>query len=373
MAVESESFERTFAVGETGELVLTDVSGTVEIRSWDYPEIRVSGTKRKGGFLPWVSPEEGFRATRIEMEQQGSRVIVRTTRQRDGFWSLVQWLGGVAQVDYTVRVPRRCNVVVDLVAGRLSVDDVRGNVIARTVSARQSLRDLEGNLVITTVSGDIAAEDLRGKAALRTVSGAIQASRCRFSSLSGRTVGGSIEVETPLDPAGSYEFQNVSAPIRLALPPGTRCSAELQSLGGSIRSDLPGQVWETRRGQWRAEINGGGTAVRVKSVGGSLRLVESGGVALPGWVREPAEAEPTAPARAAPEPAPEGQAPEAERVSRESIMMMILEAVERGELSVEEAAARLTELDALAHGEPAPAATGEAPEAGKEPGSADGE
>lgn len=347
MAVESESFERTFAVGEAGELVLTNISGTVEVRGWDFPDIRVSGTKRMKGFLPWVSPEEGYRATRIEMEQQGSRVTVRTTRQGEGFWNFLQWLGGVAQVDYTVRVPRRCNVVVDLVAGRLSVDEIRGNVITRTVSAGQSLRGLDGSLAVSTVSGGIVAEDLRGKAAIRTVSGAVRASRCRFASLSGRTVSGDIDVETPLDPAGSYDFQNVSATIRLALPPGAGCTAEMQSVGGSVRSELPGRVVETTRGKWQAEVNGGGPLVRVKSVSGSLLLVGAIPAALPGQAEQPRPAEPAA-ASAHPA-APAEPTPAGEEVSRESIMTMILEAVERGELSVDEAAARLSELDALAH------------------------
>lgn len=352
MSIEAEVFERTFPVGDAGELVLSNISGTVEIRSWDYPEIKVAGTKRTGGLLPWVSPEEGFRATRIEMEHEGSRVVVRTTRHRDGFWGFVQWLGGVAQVDYVVRVPRRCNVVVDLVAGHLNVDEVRGNVIARTVSAGTLLRHLTGNLATSTVSGGVSAEDISGKAALRTVSGGIRAAHSRFSSLTCQTVSGRVELETPLEPDGSYEFQTVSGNVELVVPRDTRCSAELQSMSGTIRSTLPAQLREVNRGHWRAEINGGGTRVNVKSVSGSLRFAEPRVPgALPAGAVQPA-VHPTPPSPPAPAGAGAGgerQGPE-ERVDRESIMMMILSAVERGELTVEEAAEKLSELDALTHG-----------------------
>lgn len=356
MAVEEETFERTFSVGPAAELVLSNIAGTVEIATWDEPEIRARGTKRPGGLVPWVSAEEGFRATRIEMEQQGSRVIVRTTREREGFWRFVQWLGGVAQVDYSVQVPRRCSVVVDLVSGRLSVRGVRGNVITRTVSADQRLQQLDGSLVASTVSGHVDAEECRGKMALRTVSGGIHAAQGQFASLSGRAVSGDMRVGTPLDPAGSYEFRSVSGSVRLELPRDTRCSAELQSISGSIRSELPGRVQETRRGHWQAEINGGGPRVRFQTVSGVLRLVESAAAAaLPESVLQPAwpPADETPPRASEPSVADEEQRRDVD-LDRESIMMMILEGVERGALTVEEAAAKLAELDSLTgEGEPA--------------------
>src|SRR5512133_559403 len=126
MAMEPETVERTFTVVDTGDLVLSNIAGTVEIRGWDYDEISVKATKRTGNWLPFGTPEEAFRATRIDIEQQGQRVNVKTSRQHEaGLAGLLQWLGGVAQVDYVVRVPRSSNVLVDLVSGRLTVEAVR--------------------------------------------------------------------------------------------------------------------------------------------------------------------------------------------------------------------------------------------------------
>jgi hypothetical protein len=96
MNTQTETFDRRFPVSEPAELVLTDISGTVTIAAWDLPDIHVAGVKRAGGFLPWITPEEGFRATRIEMEQQSSRVVVRTSRTQEGFWGFLNWLGGAA-------------------------------------------------------------------------------------------------------------------------------------------------------------------------------------------------------------------------------------------------------------------------------------
>jgi hypothetical protein len=352
MAMETEVFDRSFSVGDAGELVLSNISGTVDIRSWDSPDIRVSGEKRSGGFLPWVSPEEGFRATRVEMEQQGSRVVVRTTRLRDGFWAFVRWLGGVAQVDYTVRVPRHCNVVVDLVSGRLTLDGIQGNVIARTVSAGMDVTDVTGNLAASTVSGGVAATSVAGRAALRTVSGPVRAIHSRFDSLAAQTVSGALELETPLQQNGSYEFHTVSGDVLLAVPRDTRCSADVQGVSASIRSDLPADIRRVKSSHWQADVNGGGTPIRVRSVSGGLRIAEEGAVTLlPTPTPQPPAAEPAPEVRhLTQEPARPTAEASAEQPSRESVMMLILQAVERGELSVEEASAKLAELDSLGRG-----------------------
>ena len=373
MVTEPETVERTYTVVDSGDLVLSNISGNVEIRGWDYDEISVKATKLPGNWLPWGSPEEAFRATRIEIEQQGQRVNVKTVRQHEEGWAaILAWLGGVAKVDYVVRLPRTSNILVDLVSGRLIVEDVSGNLIIRTVSARQELRSLSGNIAISTVSGGVAAEEIKGKASVRTVTGGVRITRAQLESLTGRTVSGGIDVETPLDPTSVYEFESVSGGVRLAVPASTAMSVEHQSLSGWLRSELPAEIHELKRGQWRAEVGGGGTRVRLKSVSAGLRIAEYVGLAPLGsgvepgsateaaWVATtqaarpaPAAPPPPEPPRAEPPPAPRDEL-QGEKVSRESLTMIILEAVQRGELTVEEAGRRLEQLDALTQAEAQP-------------------
>ncbi len=368
MATEPETVERRFTVVDTGDLVLSNIAGSVEIRGWDYDEISVKATKRPNNWLPFGTVEEAFRATRIDIDQQGQRVNVKTSREHgEGVAAILSWLGGVANVDYVVRVPRSSNVLVDLVSGRLTVEDVRGNLIIRSVSARQELRLLAGNLVISTVSGGVAAEGLSGKASVRTVSGGVRISRSQLESLTGRTVSGGIDVETPLDPTGAYDFESVSGSVRLGVPASTALTAEHQSLSGWLRSELPAEIHEQKRGQWRADVNGGGTRVRLKSVSAGLRIAEYVGPAPlvagvePGSATEAAWAAATQASATPPPPPPAREAPPApkddlqgEKVSAESLKMLILEAVQRGDLTVEEAARRLEQLDALTQAEAQP-------------------
>jgi hypothetical protein len=357
MSVEAEVFDRRFQVSEPAEFVLTDINGTVTVSSWDLPEIHVSGAKRIGGFLPWVTPDEGFRATRVEMEQQGSRVVVRATRTQEGFWGFMNWLGGAATVDYSVRVPRNCNVVIDLVSGSLSVQGVRGSVIVRTVSANCSLRSLDGKVVANTVSGSVVAEDVVGQAAFKTVGGAVGVREGRYLGLSIGSVAGDFSIDAALSPDGRYEFQTVSGTVRLAVPTGLRCVADVQSFGGSVRSDLPGNVTETKRGTWHAEVGPAyaeAIRVRMNSMSGGLRIVEHGYVepareAATASRAEPASSESHEPVGSA--PASGGSGAPTTAPSREELMMLVLAAVERGELTVDEAAAKLNELDRLTRGE----------------------
>jgi hypothetical protein len=110
----------------------------------------------------------------------------------------------------------------------------------------------------------------------------------------------------------------------------------LKTLSGDVRSELPADIIKAGRRNWQGRINGGGADVEMNSVSGDLRISRGafGEATPPGsWPaaggREsdhPSVAEPTAP-----EPS-------------ESDTVAILGALERGEITVEEAMARLDNL-----------------------------
>ena len=184
MAIEPETVERTFTVVDTGDLVLSNIAGNVEIRGWDYDEISVKATKRPGNWLPFGTPEEAFRATRDRHRAAGAADQCQDLAPARERASPASSNGSVASPRSTTSsgCPDASSILVDLVSAALTVEDVRGNLIIRTVSARQELRSLAGNLVISTVSGGVAAEGMSGKASLRTVSGGVRITRSQLES-----------------------------------------------------------------------------------------------------------------------------------------------------------------------------------------------
>ena len=241
MSVDEERIDRTFSVGATPELSITNVTGSTDVRVWDARAIRIVASKRPGGTIPFAPVAEGFQATKISMEQQGDTITVKTNTDYQGVWSFLRWLGGVALVDYLAYVPADCSVVVSQATGSLSVQGLLGSMVARTVSASITARDLAGSVALSTVSGRIECESVRGKLAVKGVSGRVRVERSHLLSFSGKTVAGNIDLTLVPTPGATYELETVSGDARVVIPPGLGVSARLDSTSGSIVSGSSGR------------------------------------------------------------------------------------------------------------------------------------
>src|SRR4030067_3232426 len=89
------------------------------------------------------------------------------------------------------------------------------------------------------------------------------------------TVSGDLILQIPLS-GGPYQFSSVSGNVRLLVPADTRCNAEISSVSGNIRSSLPATTTRMGHGLKVTQIQGGGTAVRLKSVSGGLSIETEG-------------------------------------------------------------------------------------------------
>jgi hypothetical protein len=316
-----ERLERLFATGEHCELSLVNVRGTVKVVGWDRPEVAVVAVKHLGTYM---GAQQAFDETTVVMEQQGAVVSLRTRMAR-GF-NPFAWMGlGTTppEVDYTVQAPVRSEVAVRTVSGPVQITDIQGSVYARSVNGDLYLQNITGNAMAHSVNGRFSGQELAGNLGARTVDGAISIRGSRLASLSGKTVSGDISLESPLDPRGSYEAKTISGNLHLFVPADTRASIQLTSTSGKAQCDLPCSVSESRRGVWRGVLNGGGATVDFRTVSGNLLVGMSGPEEPPAVGHdEPAQ------------PKPAGEAPE----------MAVLRAVERGELTVEDALKQLEDL-----------------------------
>ena len=327
MATE-ERYERNFTVEECCELALKNVQGKVEVTGWDRPEVSVVAVKRLGDH--WGA-REAFANTEVEMEQKGCQIYLRTQRQHEGGFFDWLWGGGrgPAPVDYTVKLPAASSVSISTVAGDVLARDVIGSLHARSVTGIVDVQRIGGNIILSTTNGKIQGQDLGGTLGVKSVNGGIDLRRCSLSSLQAKTVNGKISVETSLDPQGSYSVGTVNGGCRLAIPQDSRGSVEAHFTNGGVSCELPCQILESSRGRWHGQFGGGGANITFKAVNGSLTITISDQVAN------------------VPVAAPTPSAPSAPPGS-ESAEMAILKAVERGEMGVEEALQRLTEIEEAA-------------------------
>lgn len=328
MATE-ERYERSFTVSECCELALKNVQGQVEVTGWDRPEVSVVAVKRLG--THWGA-REAFEDTEVEMEQKGCQIYLRTRRQHEGGFFDWLWGGGrgPAPVDYTVKVPAASSVSISTVACNVVARDLIGSLHTRSVTGVVDVQRIGGNIILSTTNGKIQGQELGGTLGVKSVNGGIDLRRCSLSGLQAKTVNGKISIETSLDPQGSYSAGTVNGSCRLAVPQDSRGSVEARFTNGGVSCELPCQLLDSSRNHWHGQFGGGGGAnITFKAVNGSLTIAVSDQVANV----------PVAPPAAAAPSAPPGS---------ESAEMAILKAVERGEMGVEEALQRLTEIEEAA-------------------------
>ncbi len=187
--------------------------------------------------------------------------------------------------------------------------------------------ELTGPIKLTAVSGDTTGSHLVGVLDMDSVSGRVHLLESNFPSANASTVSGDIILQTSLSD-GPYYFSSVSGNVRMLVPPDTHCNAELSSVSGSIRSSFPTTTTRIGHGQKITLVQGGGIAVRLKSVSGDLFIETEGVPPTAVQTTPPAEAIPTPPAP----PTPPQTPPPAPLSTAE-----ILQRIETGEMTVDEA------------------------------------
>jgi len=299
-----ETLEETFQVTGPARLNLSNIRGSVDLRRGEDQHIHVTAVKQ--------AHSGDVDGTEVEWSQAADGAVTIATHFRDAPWS---WLLGSHPccVDYVVKAPRTCSLKVKGVSSTISVEGFEGEFEFHSVSGEVSLHDLTGPVRIHTVSGAVSAEDLKGALHLETVSGDAELKSGNLPSVEASTVSGKVDLQTPLG-QGSYRFRSVSGDVHLRVPPESRCSLELHTLSGEIRTDFPQRSAFRTHGSRVAEVRGGGVQISLNSISGDLRLDCDGEL----LADVSARGTPSAGERRA-----------------------VLERVERGEITIEEALALL--------------------------------
>ena len=348
----------TFAPGMTPKIVARNPSGVIDVQGEAREDVAV---------LVTCDPADALeRGLEVRIEQQGDTVRVETK------WPHLP--GGLrtfkARVTMEIRVPRMSAVNADLASGEARITGIEGDVWVNNASGDIRVNEVRGFIGVNTASGDIRMSDTHGTTRVHTASGDVVVERgtgqfsfaaasgdIRLDSLTGtlevntasgdvtangsafvrakvKSISGDVSLATPLDLHGDYHFQTVSGDVLLLVPEHTVLTLTYSTLSGDVSAALPMQ----REGGKRSGtliVNGGGVPVRMSSVSGDclVRAARSSLPALPlvdavNPFISPASTEPTLPE---------------EMASSETLR--VLQAVERGELSIDEAMDRLASVE----------------------------
>ena len=259
-----DSIERKVAAEPNGEVVISNVAGTIEVRGWDRNEVQVTGHVGSG-------------VQRVDVDSSNGRTVIKVVlprgNSRDG------------DADIEVSVPKGSSVEVSAVSADVSSRGVLGTQRLKSVSGEVTA-DISGNesavssvsgdvtvrgdgkpisLRVRSVSGSLDVTNTAGKVDVVTVSGDARVHMGDASEVRGRTTSGNLEVSGKLTRDGRVDVEGVSGDLSLRLSAPGGLSMEIESFSGDIEGCLADNVE-------RVSKYGPGTRLNVRTVEAGARV-----------------------------------------------------------------------------------------------------
>lgn len=332
-----DTVEKVFTVDGMPRLRVRNVSGETAIRVGEAGQVRVLARKRvRGGSADRA--KRLLENVELRIEQRGNDIYVEPhLYEQERSW-LDLFRGKRFRVDFEITVPRECAVDAQTVSGDLDVQGTRGPARVESVSGDVNIADVQGPMRIKSVSGDVQCSDYVGMLEGSSVSGDVDV-HGRVRGVELLTVSGDISID--MEPAASpreNRLKTISGDVEVGLI-GSSCTCDFHTASGDLECDAPARIIREGRKDRTVVLGDGRGRLHVKTVSGDLTIKE----ASPSVFAEPAASDETETV-AEPEPAVEDvertepMAPPVRARVRD-----VLERVARGELGVDEAAAKLDE------------------------------
>ena len=328
-------------IGTGGSFHLRQLSGSIRIRGIAGGTARVR--ERNGRSL----------AEAFEIETADGRLAL-SAPDRMGL-DAVFGRGRRSSLDLEVEVPAGAETSIETASADLEGHHLTGRTKIRTASGDIDLDGMAGALELEAVSGDVeviaeASLDLRA----RTISGDLTVRGPRLGRAEIGSTSGDVRLDAELAGSGPFGIETVSGDATIVGRMGIR--VEARTVTGELRSDLPHRR-EAAPGRKQLVVGDGAIAFTFRSVSGDLRVAaprddlpvsEPARSEAPVAPRDPSEAVmPEAPLPPSPVKAPPPPPEPGARAAggREVARLDVLRALERGDLSVEAAMARIAEIE----------------------------
>lgn len=323
--VRTQTIDHT--IGQDGRLTLKVTSGDVALHGGSGDEVRV----RANYEIRASSEDEAnrvFAEAQLQVDRGDGYLIVQEPDDHTSLGALVgRIFSGRGHVEMTVNVDMPAGAEVHLagVSADVNVDGLQGDQRYATVSGDLTLARSGGSVRVNSVSGDVtvrAGQPVSVRA--ETVSGDLTVVAPVIRGMRANAVSGDVEIEGQLALGEEYRVDTVSGDVMIGLLGGA--SFEVRGISSDVVSDLDHRI-EGPQDRRRVVVGAGGPNFLFNSMSGDLSI------------RRPRRLDrmvPVPEAPPAPPPPPAAPPPSAED------QLAILQALERGEIDVEEATRRLS-------------------------------
>jgi len=282
-----EKFEKTETLAKEGEVTLKNISGRIEVKSWNKNQVRIEALKiSKASTLS--KAKEGAAKVNIVVEKEDYSIRIETKYPKSKIWGK----SVNVSVNYNLLIPDKASIKIKSVSGSVDLEEIGGTVKVDVVSGSVEVKKADKGVDCQTVSGKLILQDIAGDAYLKTVSGKIVVNRIRGSIdaetvsggldlrevseakvVKGKVLSGSIVYQGDINPEGRYKLKSHSGSIEMMLPADSSFEFEAETFSGTIKSDF--KVTTTgviKRTEMQGVVNEGGADVSLKTFSGSITL-----------------------------------------------------------------------------------------------------
>lgn len=261
----TQTDEKRFSVDGKPEVVLSTFDGSIEIRSWDRPDVLVvvekhAANQSAAGTIEVLSAQQGNRVS-VEVKSRGSHMFG---------W----WMGG-GSARLIVSVPQSADIRAASGDGHIDLDRVNGTIVLRSGDGRIHAANSSGAVSVATGDGSIEFDHVDGTIEATTGDGRVKAVG-KLTGVRARSGDGSIAIQA--DPGSTvgadWDITSCDGSITLQIPDAFDAQLDARTGDGGIHLDginVTGSAAITKNSA-SGQLGSGGRALRVRTGDGSITL-----------------------------------------------------------------------------------------------------
>lgn len=300
--------ERSFQVTPGGRLTVDADRGSIEVRTADRDQVDVKIERKVKRGKKWTV-EEIFEDLPITFDHNDDGVTIRAKYGEKSLWRWNRERNRL-QVKFLIAVPERYNVDLKTLGGNISIEDlegevrsrtsggnlrigrIKGSVWGRTAGGSIEVKGTEGDTDIETRGGGITIGNVEGAVEAKTAGGSIRIDRAAGSvnaktsggnitveevmgSINAKTFGGSVKAYISRQPEGDCSLETTGGNVTAYLVEDIAVDVDARTNGGGVSTDIPVTTiveGKVRRNRLEGVVNGGGPVLKLRTLGGSIRL-----------------------------------------------------------------------------------------------------
>ena len=253
----TEKLNRSFKIGGSGELLVSNLSGDITITRGSGNEVTFDVTKVARARTV-EDAKEMLPLVTVDFVERGNRIEARVQYPHGREQGLMRHNVNVSVV-YTITAPAGTRVSAKSLSGNISVTDIKGELSAVSLSGKVAIASAERLSSAKSTSGDVEianvnngdmpfeANSMSGNVIVRqvkaprmelgTVSGNVILTDVQVARVEAQSLSGNVEFTSPFAKGGRYDFTSHAGTVRIVVVGGSGFEIDANTFSGTIQSD----------------------------------------------------------------------------------------------------------------------------------------